>query len=48
MPNLITSKNAKQHMTRRELFDRIWTILVILGLVSMIGYSIVTQILHHP
>lgn len=48
MPNHIFSKNTKQHLTRHEIFDKAWTILVILGLAFLIVYGIVTQILHHP
>lgn len=48
MPNLIFSKNPRQYLTRHKVFDKIWTILVILGLAFMIVYGIVIQILHHP
>lgn len=48
MPNLIFIKNTKQHLTRHDVFDKIWTFLVILGLASVIVYSLVIQILHHP
>ena len=43
MPNLILSKSTKQHLTRHEVFDKIWTILVMLGLAFMIVYGIVIQ-----
>ena len=48
MPTPIFSKNTKQHLIRHEVFDKIWTILVIFGLASAIVYSLVIQILHHP
>jgi hypothetical protein len=48
MPTPIFSKNTKQHLTRHEISDKIWTILVILGLASAIIYSLLIQILHHP
>lgn len=48
MSNLTPSKNGKQHRVSREFVDKIWTILMILGLVSVIGYGVVIQILHHP
>jgi len=48
MPNRIFSKSLKQLLPRHEVFDKIWTILVILGLASVIVYSLVIQFLHHP
>jgi hypothetical protein len=48
MPNLIFHKNPKQYLTRHEVFDKIWTTLVILDLAIMIVYGIVIQILYHP
>lgn len=41
-------KNTKQNLIRHEVFDKIWIILVILGLAFMIVSGIVIQILHHP
>jgi uncharacterized BrkB/YihY/UPF0761 family membrane protein len=48
MPNFIFTKNKKQHLTQHEVFDKIWTILVVLRLAIMIVYGIVIQILHPP
>ena len=48
MPDPIFSKYTKQRLTQYEVFDKIWIILVILGLAFMIVSGIVIQILHHP
>jgi hypothetical protein len=41
-------KTIQQSQTRREILDKVWTVLVIGGLLAVVVYSIVIQILHHP
>lgn len=41
-------KITKDRQARRKLIDRIWTAVVIAGVIGVAIYSIVVQISHHP
>ena len=42
------NKNLQIRQTRREILDKVWTMIVILGLLTLAVYGVVIQILHHP
>lgn len=54
MPKSARSTHSGHHKTilsrqsYREILEKVWTLMVILGLLAFVGYTIVIQILHHP
>lgn len=34
--------------TRKEILENIWSVVIILMIVGVVGYGIYIQILHHP
>lgn len=41
-------KNSQIRQTWRKNLDKAWTMIVIFGLLAIVVYSVVIQILHHP
>jgi hypothetical protein len=47
LPSPDQMKITQMHQARRKIIDKVWSILVIVALLTLIGYSIVIQISHH-